>query len=594
MKKISIFLTLVSLLVVPLGPAQSFSNATAQSYLLSNSNSPWATMGLAALGTANIPTAHLKSITASAAVDYAAPVLAITALGENPRTFGSTNYVAALKNYHQGGQIGDPALINDDIFGILALISAGEAKTDSAITDAKNFLLANQNADSGWGFAASAGSDTNTTAAAILALIAAGEAKTASPIQNALNYLQSAQNSNGGITYDPQSPYGTASDSSSTAWVIWALNALETNPSSWSKPAGNPTTYLETTQKPQGFFEYQAGSGEDAFSPVTTAYAVIALSGKTLPLRIYSANAGQEFAFRIEGSQNQICAGSTPGPSALDIVKNASLICGFTYNIQNTSYGPYLNQIGSDTAQGLQGWLYFVNYISPSIGAADYVLQSQDEVLWYFGDFDWLPTKLTLDNSKINAGGQAIVTVEELKNNAFSPLEGATMYFGASIAITNASGQAAISPNPGFYQIYAEKTGHVRSNAKLLQVGEVNGEGVSLSVNVEAGRIGGETISFSVNPDFINFGSLQRGEEAGEPITIQNLGSTAISMESVVSGDALFLQNLKIDNSSWENFKAGLASQETKNSQVGISVPGTYNGGSGPKNGTLTFWAIAK
>lgn len=510
--KMITLLTLVMTLGSPLASI-AFDQNTSESYLLAHSNSPWATMGLTVLGTNDIPTNHLKSTTSNSAIDYTAPILAITALGENPRTFGSQDYVAALKNFHQQNQIGDVSLINDDIFGILALISAGESKTDQVISDAKNFILAQQNADHGWGFAVNSDSDTNTTAAAILALLSAGEVKTSAPIQNALAYLQSAQNSDGGITYDPQSPWGTDSDSSSTAWVIWALNALDINPASWNKSGNNPTTYLESSQTAAGYFSYQPGSAEDAFSAVTTAYAVIALSGKSLPLQIFSNNT-EQFEFRIEGSSEQICAGRVPGPTALDIVKNASLICGFTYNIQETSFGPYLDRINSDEASGMTGWLYFVNNILPNIGAADYVLITGDSILWRFGS------------------------------------------------------------------------------------GESKNASINLSVAVDAGQIGGETeeppetISFTVNPGSLDFGELEPGQSASRQLQLANNGTVNIDIESIVSGDDLLTQNLKLDSDIWSRFQTELPAAQASDHTATLAIPSSYSV-SGAKAGTLTFWAIA-
>ena len=127
-----------------------------------------------------------------------------------------------------------------------------------------------------------------------------------------------AQNQDGGFTYDPTSSFGTASDSSSTAWVVWALNSLKIDPTSWNKAENNPISYLESNQSSAGFFKYQAGSPEDTFSAVTTAYAVIALAGKTLPVKLSSSPA-QTFAFRIEGKNETVCEGRAFGPTALDI-----------------------------------------------------------------------------------------------------------------------------------------------------------------------------------------------------------------------------------------------------------------------------------
>lgn len=141
MKKNLSILIILLLSFIPLTRGRAYGSATAQSYLLTNSGNPWSTMALAALKANNIPDAHLKNITGTSAIDYAAPILALAALNKNPRTFGSNDYVAALKNYQASNQIGDPTLLNDDIFGILALIAAGEPVNDPIISNAKGFIL---------------------------------------------------------------------------------------------------------------------------------------------------------------------------------------------------------------------------------------------------------------------------------------------------------------------------------------------------------------------------------------------------------------------------------------------------------------------
>lgn len=291
MKKL-IFIGLFAIAVILPFQVHAYSQGTAEAYLTGHSNNPWSTIALSSLGVGNIPTNHLKNITSGSAIDYEAPILAIAALGENPHSFGGSDYVATLKSFYSAGQIGDPTGLNDDIFGILALISTDEPSTDPVLIASESFLLAHQNADGGWGFSTSATSDSNTTATAIVALRAFGLASTDTHIQNALSYLKTTQNNDGGFTYDPTSPFGTDSDSSSTAWAMWALTSTNANPSDWTKNGNAPTNYLEGNQDAGGFFTYQSGSGEDSFSAVTTAYAIIALSGKTLPLNKQAGSSG--------------------------------------------------------------------------------------------------------------------------------------------------------------------------------------------------------------------------------------------------------------------------------------------------------------
>ncbi|MBI4054316.1 MAG: DUF4430 domain-containing protein [Candidatus Doudnabacteria bacterium] len=598
--KLSILLAVTAVLLPSLSVLSAYNQDTAQNYLETHADNPWSTMALSVLGASSIPTAHLKNITGSSAVEYEAPILAITALGQDPRTFGSSDYVAVLKSYHNSGQVGDPATLNDDIFGILALVAAGQPTTDPVISDAKNFLLSHQDSDGGWGFITTAGSDTNMTASAILALLASGTAKGESAVESAKTYLQNAQNSDGGFPYDPRSPFGTASDSSSTAWVIWALNSLGINPTTWAKPDGNPVSYLKSLQNSAGYFGYQDPLEEqNSFSPVTTAYAVIALEGKFLPVNIFSPPR-PAFDFRIEGSQETVCEGRVAGLTAMDIVKNASLVCGFTYNITNTSFGPYLDRINSDTASGLTGWLYLVDYIPPSVGAADYVLEAGDFVLWYFGDWGWPPTRLSLSAAEVATSDNVIVTVEAYNNNVWSPLAEATVFFGAQSATTNSSGQVTINPPEGFYKVFAEKQGYVRSNKVLLKVGSPPIAQVSLLVNVGQGSVSGivtpppDIIAFTVAPSALDFGSLPKGGSASRPVTISNTGNVNIHLESVVSGDPLFVDELTLDAVTWRIFEKDLTAGATSEHAAGLAVPQGYSGGVGSKSGQLIFWAVAQ
>jgi len=259
----------------------------AAAYLQGHTQNPWVTMALSALGEAP-DVSYLRSAHGSTAVELEAPILALAAAGESPYTYPENDLVAALKSFYAGGQIGDPALLNDDIFGILALVSAGVSEEDPVVAGAKEFVLTRQNTDGGWPYAAGGTSDTNTTAAAIMALVASGDAQGSEPIQNALAYLRVAQNTDGGFPYDPQSSWGTASDASSDAWVLMALTAASVDQSSFAASSTTKEHLLSlqiaTTTPPTGYFEYQQGSGEDPFTPVTTAYAVLALLGKTLPV----------------------------------------------------------------------------------------------------------------------------------------------------------------------------------------------------------------------------------------------------------------------------------------------------------------------
>ncbi|MDD5711063.1 MAG: prenyltransferase/squalene oxidase repeat-containing protein [Candidatus Colwellbacteria bacterium] len=291
MKKVlvQIILPIVCLGIFPPQTARA-DIAEATAYLLNQSDNPWVTMALSAVGE-ETSGEYLKSTNGSTAIEFAAPILAITAIGEDPRTFPSIDLIEKLKGYYTDGQIGDSSTLNDDIFGLLALLSAGEPSDSIVIAGTKDFVLRNQNDDGGWGFSVDGGSDTNMTTAAIRTLVESGVSEDNAVIQNAAAYLKSAQNADGGFPYDPHGMWGTDSDASSDAWIISAVTSMGGNINDWLiENVGGPVEHLLSLQTEEGYFQYQAGTGEDDFSPITTSYAVIALAGKDYPVNSISYN----------------------------------------------------------------------------------------------------------------------------------------------------------------------------------------------------------------------------------------------------------------------------------------------------------------
>jgi len=600
MKKILVYLLLVSPLLaatLPFTSKAAYDVASAKSYLAAKSQNAWTTMGLVALGENNPNLEHLKSVAGGQAIAYAAPILALTAAGKNPATFGNEDYVAKLKSYYSQGQIGDPVSLNDDIFGVLALISAGEAKNSSAISGTKDYILGHQAANGGWSYATGAPGDADMTAAAILALLAAGTDKQNAQIQTALTFLKTNQTEDGGFLSSPA--FDTAANTSSTAWVVWTLNALGISPSSWNKGENNPITYLENAQNSEGWFAYQTATTEDGFTPVTSAYALIALSGKSLPIKTFSAEPLQSFDFRIEGKNETVCEGQVQAINALEIVKNASEQCGYAYTIQDTQYGPYLSQIGSDAGESLSGWQYAVNLTLPSIGAADYMLKTNDQVLWYYGSWDDKLTRLALDQTSITSGQSVVATLEYQNSGVWQPLEGASVSVGSTNISTNGNGQATLNGSDGYYRVVAKKPGYVRSNSILLKIGEPQNSNVSLSVNIP-GVNGEETppptkpeIAFSINPGVLDFGDLSAGQHLEKTLTFNNTGSKDLNMQSVVEGDEVFIDNLKLQNQPWSQYQGQVNSGEQTSVPAQLSIPASFPG-YGRKQGQIIFWAQAK
>lgn len=161
----------------------------------------------------------------------------------------------------------------------------GTASLNQAVpANAAAALSSLQQADGGWewvpgGFGG--GTDTNTTALAIQALIAAGFPTNDSKITAGLDYLRNAQNDDGGFPYDPDSPWGTDSDTNSTAYAVQAIRASGGDPASWTVGSADPISFLLGMQLSDGSFEYISGGGSNLSA---TQQAVPALLGRSLPI----------------------------------------------------------------------------------------------------------------------------------------------------------------------------------------------------------------------------------------------------------------------------------------------------------------------
>lgn len=206
-------------------------------------------------------------------------VLAFLATGVNPESVDGRNYLTEIEGRVTSGQIGNPAYLNDDIFGLLALIGAGRLASSKVIEESLEFILENQNEDGGWGYGPGQESDVDDTSAAIQALSLITENQAVNEALNtAKEYLHSKQNEDGGFPN-----MNGFSNLASTAWAVQAIIALGENPDNWNKGKNTPITFILSCQdeKTGGFKQLPF---LNSVYPLGTAYAITALAGKSLPV----------------------------------------------------------------------------------------------------------------------------------------------------------------------------------------------------------------------------------------------------------------------------------------------------------------------
>ena len=243
-------------------------------------SSDWSAIALAATGITNTQLdTYIANETAPTTVTgIERKILALAATHQ-----ATSGYDALLAKSYQNNQIGDPTLLNDDWFGVMAIIAAKDTADYSIASASVGYIIDHQDTTGGFGYCtdtASCGVDSNDTAAAVVALASAQKvgivnSKLSSAISNAVEYLKKTKQSDGGFGYDTNS-WTTSSDSASTSWVLMALSTVADD--SLNDTANEARNWLISAQdSASGSYGYE-WNGYNADTP-TTANAVLALVG---------------------------------------------------------------------------------------------------------------------------------------------------------------------------------------------------------------------------------------------------------------------------------------------------------------------------
>jgi energy-coupling factor transport system substrate-specific component len=275
----------------------------------------WAVLGLEAAGINPLdldrgdatPISYLAGTAGeiSTTGDIERTILVLRGAGLDPRRFHGHDLVRRLlarrgRDGSWGGQV------NPTAFGIFALRAAGMSAANAR---SAAWLRSVQNDDGGWGFAAGAMSDPDTTGAVLQALAAAGSR---AGMRAGVRYLRGAQRAGGGFALA-----GGSVNAQSTAWAVQGLIAAGVSPSSLRSGGRSPLDYLASVKAADGHYRYSTATDQ---TPVwVTAQALMAVNGKAFPLAPVSrrtqpqADAGSTGAARPSAPTP---GASTPGKPA--------------------------------------------------------------------------------------------------------------------------------------------------------------------------------------------------------------------------------------------------------------------------------------
>ena len=169
---------------------------------------------------------------------------------------------------------------------------------------------------------------------------------------------------------------------------------------------------------------------------------------------------------RVEG-KSQTLFGPTEitvtATTALDALEQASILGELYYHVTQTSFGPFVDQVGRYAGSGTTGWVFKVNDASPPVGADKVTLADGDRVLWYFATFGATGGPPTLS---VKAGAKGCYTATAFDDNAKpTVVSGLTWHVGSK---KSAAGTTATAYCPGKHAgllVRATATGAIRSNA---------------------------------------------------------------------------------------------------------------------------------
>jgi Prenyltransferase and squalene oxidase repeat len=264
-----------------------------------------------------------------AATDAERGILAGVAGGIQPSRLAATteaekgNLVARVAELFDGTQVGSTGLLNDDIFGVLALNQVGAPQP--LLQRLVDYLRTKQLADGGWSWSASpsASEDTDTTGAAIAAFCAAGVPTSDPALARALELLHSLQDpTTGGFLAPP--PFGVGVNADTTAWVTSGLIQCDIDPQSpeWTTAEGKtPLDYLVSLQRPDGHFDWTdefAGGAFETYDAVRPLAGVAFSTGA--PARLDGTSPAVRPAAAVaEGTTVPVTLVIDHGPANADV-----------------------------------------------------------------------------------------------------------------------------------------------------------------------------------------------------------------------------------------------------------------------------------
>lgn len=359
------------------------------------------------------------------ATDWARVIIALTAIGKDPRDVAGYNLVEKLSDLSFATSPG----VNSSIFSLIALDTWGFELPKTATTTRDKLIqnILSKEIKNGGGFAWSGTDPDPDMTGMVLQALAPYQSNTQvkAVTDRSIAKLVAIQSAKGGYI----STAGSPEAAESAAQVITALASLGIDANKdkrFDKVIANIMTF---SSGDGGFKHVQSQTKADGMATVQVGYTLAAynrlLSGQT-PLYNMSdtknkptkpggedgsdgeepspGNNGNQpsipaekeeigyttFSIRISSSEVPLNTTTTKlfaGETVFDVLQRVTTENGVALSYRQTEYGTYIDGIAGvyEFDRGpLSGWMYRVNGVFPSYSAANYTLSPNDSVEWIY------------------------------------------------------------------------------------------------------------------------------------------------------------------------------------------------------------------
>ena len=308
-------------------------------------------------------------------------ILGLVAAGLDPQDFNGIDLIQRLWDTYdeEVGAFGDPVNTWHQALPVLGLYAAGEEIPEKVVKT----LYDLQQDDGGWEYTPGYGTWPDNTSIVIQALLAAGISPRDETIAQAVEYLLSMQTAGGG--------WG---DSSTTAFVLMAMNALGDYVNDWLADTGkDPISSLLSYQKSNGAFVYNWEFTDDNLMATVTALLAL-FKGDYLMDREMITTSNQAAIFVSPGGNAQYMdcvAFEEESINGLELLDQSI----FTYSMQEGFINAIIS-IGNKEGE-TNYWSYWSwdgrDWMFNNSGAADSKVYPGTVEAWYFTSWENFPSQ---------------------------------------------------------------------------------------------------------------------------------------------------------------------------------------------------------